>query len=460
MASCRVCLVKIEKMPKLQTSCSTPAPTAWSCTPRTAESHRGARRRVRVPAASTIRSTARCATRAASARCRTSRTPSATMQSRMDFPRRTFDGEGVKADVDFGPDADAQPQSLHHVHALRPLHGARSTATRRSASSTAATAARSATFNEQGVHSLLSGNLMDVCPVGAITTKRVPLPLAPVGQPERGRHDLHRLLEGLRHHGLAARQARMGQGLAAGARHAALQPGGERLLDVRHRPLPVPTGSKAPTGCASRMLQTEGRRAAGRHLEGRAHQGARSAERGRPPRSGLGALPRLGPRQPRRAVPRSQALGQALLGDAAPHASTSRGAARPSRSRPTRSSWCPPTDAPNVTGARDLGLAWARASTARRTSRACARRSKRRLGGRALRGRSGPGRVARRRDLGLEAKAAGKIKALVYQGVLTGAMAAAADVVLPGAAWVEKDGCFTNDQGMLQAASRALRHAG
>src|SRR5581483_6430251 len=28
-----------------------------------------------------------------------------------------------------------------------------------------------ATFEEQGVHSLLSGNLMDVCPVGAITTR-------------------------------------------------------------------------------------------------------------------------------------------------------------------------------------------------------------------------------------------------------------------------------------------------
>ena len=28
--SCRVCLVKIEKMPKLQTACSTPA-RAWSC---------------------------------------------------------------------------------------------------------------------------------------------------------------------------------------------------------------------------------------------------------------------------------------------------------------------------------------------------------------------------------------------------------------------------------------------
>ena len=42
------------------------------------------------------------------------------------------------------------------------------------------------------------------------------------------------------------------------------------------------------------------------------------------------------------------------------------------------------------------------------------------------------------------------------QGVLSGPLAAAADVVLPGAAWVEKDGCFTNDQGRVQAASKAM----
>ena len=56
----------------------------------------------------------------------------------------------------------------------------------------------------------------------------------------------------------------------------------------------------------------------------------------------------------------------------------------------------------------------------------------------------------------IEARQAGRLKALVYQGVLAGPLANAADVVLPGAAWVEKDGCFTNDQGMVQAASKAL----
>ena len=91
-------------------------------------------------------------------------------RSRMEFPRRTFDGEGVKADVDFGPtlmlnrnrcilctrcvrfmrevDADAQIGIVDRGYG-----------------------SEIATFREEGVHSLISGNLMDVCPVGAITTR-------------------------------------------------------------------------------------------------------------------------------------------------------------------------------------------------------------------------------------------------------------------------------------------------
>ena len=35
-------------------------------------------------------------------------------------------------------------------------------------------------------------------------------------------------------------------------------------------------------------------------------------------------------------------------------------------------------------------------------------------------------------------------------------LAQAADIVLPGACWVEKDACYTNAQGRLQAASRVI----
>src|SRR5690606_32196104 len=47
-----------------------------------------------------------------------------------------------------------------------------------------------------------------------------------------------------------------------------------------------------------------------------------------------------------------------------------------------------------------------------------------------------------------------------YHGVLLGEIARAADVVLPGAAWVEKDSTYTNDQGRVQAAARAFEPPG
>jgi predicted molibdopterin-dependent oxidoreductase YjgC len=49
---------------------------------------------------------------------------------------------------------------------------------------------------------------------------------------------------------------------------------------------------------------------------------------------------------------------------------------------------------------------------------------------------------------------------LIYQGVLQTDLAKVADVVLPGAVWVEKDACYTNDQGRLQAVSRAISPPG
>jgi predicted molibdopterin-dependent oxidoreductase YjgC len=49
---------------------------------------------------------------------------------------------------------------------------------------------------------------------------------------------------------------------------------------------------------------------------------------------------------------------------------------------------------------------------------------------------------------------------LIYQGVLATALSKVADVVLPGSAWVEKDATFTNDQGQLQAVSKAISPPG
>jgi predicted molibdopterin-dependent oxidoreductase YjgC len=48
----------------------------------------------------------------------------------------------------------------------------------------------------------------------------------------------------------------------------------------------------------------------------------------------------------------------------------------------------------------------------------------------------------------------------VVQGVVMSELTAAADIVLPGAAWVEKDAIYTNDQGKVQGASQAIAPPG
>jgi NADH-quinone oxidoreductase subunit G len=91
-------------------------------------------------------------------------------QSRMEFPRRIFDGDGVKADVDFGPTLMLNRNRCilctRCVRFMREIDGdAQINIIDRGYGS------EIATFQEEGVHSLISGNLMDVCPVGAITTR-------------------------------------------------------------------------------------------------------------------------------------------------------------------------------------------------------------------------------------------------------------------------------------------------
>src|SRR5205809_24425 len=167
--SCRVCIVKIEKMPKLQTSCSTVCTDGMVVNTRTQEVIEA---RAGVFEFLLINHPLDCPVCDKGGECPL-QDFSYTFgrdQSRMEFPRRVFDGEGVRGDVDFGPtlmlnrnrcilctrcsrfmrevDGDAQ------INVIDRGNGS-----------------EIATFQEEGVHSILSGNLMDVCPVGAITTR-------------------------------------------------------------------------------------------------------------------------------------------------------------------------------------------------------------------------------------------------------------------------------------------------
>jgi NADH-quinone oxidoreductase subunit G len=60
----------------------------------------------------------------------------------------------------------------------------------------------------------------------------------------------------------------------------------------------------------------------------------------------------------------------------------------------------------------------------------------------------------------LEARKAGQIATLIVQGVLHSPLADAADIVLPGSAFVEKDATYTNMTGHVQAASRVIMPPG
>jgi len=119
----------------------------------------------------------------------------------------------------------------------------------------------------------------------------------------------------------------------------------------------------------------------------------------------------------------------------------------------------PSVDAPNVRGARDLGFDVGPASGPADISRMQAAVE------------AGQVKVLYVFDPGpdgsmgdsawiIAARQAGRIETLVVQGVVHSALVEAADIALPGAAFVEKDATYTNMTGHVQAASRVITPPG
>ena len=167
--SCRVCIVKIEKMPKLQTSCSTPVADGMvvsTDTPDVVEA------RASVFEFLLINHPLDCPVCDKGGECplQDFSYSFGPNESRMEFPRRVFDGEGVRADVDFGPTLMLNRNRC--ILCTRCVRFMREVETDAQINIVdRGYGSEIATFQEEGVHSLLSGNLMDVCPVGAITTR-------------------------------------------------------------------------------------------------------------------------------------------------------------------------------------------------------------------------------------------------------------------------------------------------
>jgi NADH-quinone oxidoreductase subunit G len=129
----------------------------------------------------------------------------------------------------------------------------------------------------------------------------------------------------------------------------------------------------------------------------------------------------------------------------------------------------PAIDAPNVRGARDLGFDVVDANAPKGPAAGPPEGPAFRSGLPALRQAveaghvrllyvfdPGPDGTLGDVDWILAARKSGTIQTLVVQGVLRTPLADAADIVLPGLAFVEKDATYTNMTGHVQATSRAI----
>jgi NADH-quinone oxidoreductase subunit G len=450
--SCRVCIVRIDKLPKLQTSCSTPVADGMvvhTQTPDVVDA------RASVFEFLLINHPLDCPVCDKGGECplQDFSYSFGPNESRMEFPRRVFDGEGVRADVDFGPtlmlnrnrcilctrcvrfmreiDSDAQINIVDRGYG-----------------------SEIATFQEQGVHSLLSGNLMDVCPVGAITTRDYRFKSRPWDNPDAVDTICTLCEKGCN----TTAWLRAKPEWAKGAQLVRMTPrfnpevnsywmcdigrfdyrwieGDDRL----QRPLlRTEAGTLEPTDWRNAIAKVAERvTAAGGAASLRFLVSAHASL------EELAIIGRIG--------------GSAGIPEDGVAVSW-RWREKP---QPADTKFrIPAVDAPNVLGARDLGFPVAVTNSG--APDLAAFRSQVEGGAIAMLYVFDPGPEGSIGDLSwiVEARRSGRLQHLIVQGVLMTPLAAAADVVLPGAAWVEKDGAYVNQQGRLQAASRAIAPPG
>jgi NADH-quinone oxidoreductase subunit G len=443
--SCRVCLVKIEKMPKLQVSCSVPAADGMVVStnaPEVVEARAG------VFEFLLINHPLDCPVCDKGGECplQDFSYSFGPKGSRMEFPRRTFDGEGVRADVDFGPTLMLNRNRCilctRCVRFMREIDGdAQIGIVDRGYGS------EIATFEERGVHSILSGNLMDVCPVGAITTRDYRFRSRPWDNPNAV-DTICTLCE-------------KGCNITAWIKAKPEWATGSQIVRVTPRHHPEVNGYWMCDIGRFEFRWIEGAdRLAAPRVRGASGQAAAdwpsalSAAAGGLAAAG-GALRFLASAHASHEELFVMArLAQERLGDAARAAIHVTWTSRTKPQPPNTRFKVPDVDAPNVAGARMLGLVAPEArmpdlSTLRAEIDAGAVRALYVLH---------PGPAAALGDTSwiVEARRSGRLPFLVVQAVAESELASAADVVLPGAAWLEKAAAFTNGQGRLQGASPAI----
>jgi NADH-quinone oxidoreductase subunit G len=450
--SCRVCIVKIDKMPKLQTSCSTPVADGMvvhTQAPEVVEA------RSAVFEFLLINHPLDCPVCDKGGECplQDFSYSFGPNESRMEFPRRVFDGEGVRADVDFGPTLMLNRNRCilctRCVRFMKEIDtDAQINITDRGYGS------EIGTFRDEGVHTLISGNLMDVCPVGAITTRQYRFKSRPWDNP-----DVVDTICTLCEKGCnTSAWIKAKPEWAKGAQLVRVTPRfnpevnnywmcdigrfdydwveGENRL--RRPLLRTDAGALEPTDWTNALAKVADRvTAAGGQSALRFLVSAHASL------EELFLIGRLG----------------GMLGLAEDGVAVSwRTRVKPQP--PGTKFKIPPVDAPNVNGARDLGFPIKASQDG--VADIAEFRAAVEQGRAAALYVFDPGPEGSIGDVSwiIEARKSGTLKLLVVHGVLMSPLAQAADVVLPGAAWVEKDAAYVNGQGRLQAASRVVAPAG
>ncbi len=375
-------------------------------------------------------------------------------QSRMEFERRTFDGEGVKADVDFGPTLMLNRNRCilytRCVRFMREVDGdAQINIIDRGSGS------EIATFQDEGVHSLLSGNLTDVCPVGALTTKDYRFKSRPWDSPTAADTMCTFCSKGCS----TTFWLKAKPEWARGARLARVTPrfnpdvNGYWMCDIgrfEYHWVESEERLRRP------MVRTD---ASG--LEPRPWDDAVDLL----VQHVSAATEKAGPQAVRFLVSAHASNEEMFrVSTIATHlglpAPVTGWRTREKRQSPGSQFRIPAEDAPNVQGARDLGLAVSK--TADGSADLSELRDAVQSGAVSCLYVLDPGPAGSLGSLDwpVEARASGTLAVLIVQGVLESALSRAADVVLPGGCFVEKDGSYTNDQGRVQAASKVLEPVG
>jgi NADH-quinone oxidoreductase subunit G len=454
--SCRVCIVRIEKMPKLQTSCSTVCTDGMVVDTRSPEVVEA---RASVFEFLLLNHPLDCPVCDKGGECPL-QDYSYTFgpdASRMDFPRRVFDGEGVKGDVDFGPTLMLNRQRCilctRCVRFMRDVD-----ADAQISIQDRGYGSQIETFQEEGVHSLLSGNLMDVCPVGAITTRDYRFKSRPWDNPTAVDSTCTLCAKGC----AITVWLRAKPEWAKGPRLARVTPrfnpavNGYWICDIGRfdyhfaegddrlrKPLVRDAaGLQQPASWHDLLVKLREAMGAANEVDASAVRFLASAH------ASIEEMVLLGQ------------IARGLQGDDAEQRIGVSWRVSDKPQPPGTKFKVPRVDAPNVTGARDLGLSVVEGPNGEADLSGL--RSEVEAGTIAAVYVLDPGPAGSIGELAwlIEARRSGRIKVLAVESVVSTDLTRAADFVLPGASYLEKDASYTNEHGHVQAVSRAMVPAG